>query len=100
MNLLRKVTALCAYGLASAVVPFALWAPGTASAQEGSASAFLDEIVTTARKRSSAEAVQDVQQLLDTGNEDLIHKKARAYLEKADVAAAWKLLLAADGKSR
>jgi flavin reductase (DIM6/NTAB) family NADH-FMN oxidoreductase RutF len=47
-----------------------------------------------------AEAVQDVQQLLDTGNEDLIHKKARAYLEKGDVAAAWKLLLAADGKSR
>lgn len=43
---------------ASAVVAFSL--PNTAVAQEGSAGAFLEEIVTTARKRSSAEAVQDV----------------------------------------
>jgi iron complex outermembrane receptor protein len=57
------LTALCAYGLASAIVPVAIvafWAPGTASAQEGSAGAFLDEIVTTARKRSTGEAVQEV----------------------------------------
>jgi iron complex outermembrane receptor protein len=63
MYLLRKLTTLCAYGLATAIVPVAfvaLAAPGTASAQEGSAGAFLDEIVTTARKRSTAEAVQDV----------------------------------------
>ena len=63
MYLLRKLTALCAYGLASAIVPMtfvALATPGTASAQEGSAGAFLEEIVTTARKRSTAEAVQDV----------------------------------------
>lgn len=43
---------------ASAVVAFSL--PNIAVAQEGSAGAFLEEIVTTARKRSSAEAVQDV----------------------------------------
>ena len=72
MNLLRKVTALCAYGLASAVVPFALWAPGTASAQEGGASAFLDEIVTTARKRSSAEAVQDAEALLKIAGDQVL----------------------------
>ena len=63
MYLLRKLTALSAYGLASAIVPVAfvvLATPGTASAQEGSAGAILDEIVTTARKRSAAEAVQDV----------------------------------------
>ena len=34
--------------------------PTTAMAQEGSAGALLEEIVTTARKRSNAEAVQDV----------------------------------------
>src|SRR5210317_1468782 len=42
----------------SAIVAFSL--PNIALAQEGSAGALLDEIVTTARKRSSAEAVQDV----------------------------------------
>ena len=63
MNLLRRLTTLCTYGLAASVVSVAfvtLTAPGTASAQEGSAGAFLDEIVTTARKRSTAEAVQEV----------------------------------------
>ena len=34
--------------------------PASALAQEGSAGALLEEIVTTARKRSAAEAVQDV----------------------------------------
>ncbi len=42
----------------SAIVAFSL--PNIAIAQEGSAGALLEEIVTTARKRSSAEAVQDV----------------------------------------
>jgi iron complex outermembrane receptor protein len=42
----------------SAIVAFSL--PNIALAQEGSAGALLEEIVTTARKRSSAEAVQDV----------------------------------------
>lgn len=63
MHLIRKMSALCAWGTALAVAPLALVAlttPGTASAQEGSAGAFLEEIVTTARKRSTAEAVQDV----------------------------------------
>ena len=40
------------------VVAFSL--PISALAQEGSASALLEEIVTVARKRSKAEAVQDV----------------------------------------
>jgi iron complex outermembrane receptor protein len=43
---------------AAAVVAFTL--PSVALAQEGSAGALLEEIVTTARKKSSAEAVQDV----------------------------------------
>ncbi len=60
MHLIRKLTALCAGGFAAAAVTVTLAVPGTASAQEGSAGAFLEEIVTTARKRSSAEAVQDV----------------------------------------
>ena len=42
----------------AAIVVFSL--PGTALAQDGAAGALLDEIVTTARKRSEAEAVQDV----------------------------------------
>lgn len=42
----------------STIVAFSL--PNIATAQEGSAGALLEEIVTTARKRSSAEAVQDV----------------------------------------
>ena len=43
---------------AAAFVAFSL--PNVALAQEGSAGALLEEIVTTARKKSSAEAVQDV----------------------------------------
>ena len=47
--------------LAMAVSSAAIFAlPGAALAQEGSAGALLDEIVTTARKKSDAEAVQDV----------------------------------------
>ena len=42
----------------TAVVAFSL--PNIALAQEGSAGALLEEIVTTARKKSDAEAVQDV----------------------------------------
>ena len=42
----------------SAIVAFSL--PNIALAQEGSAGALLEEIVTTARKKSSGEAVQDV----------------------------------------
>jgi iron complex outermembrane receptor protein len=42
----------------AAVVVFSL--PNIAAAQEGAAGALLEEIVTTARKRSEAEAVQDV----------------------------------------
>ena len=44
--------------ITTAVVAFAL--PSSTFAQEGSAGALLEEIVTTARKRSEAEAVQDV----------------------------------------
>ena len=43
---------------AATIVAFSL--PNIALAQEGSAGALLEEIVTTARKKSSAEAVQDV----------------------------------------
>jgi iron complex outermembrane receptor protein len=63
MHLINRIGALCAWGFALSAAPVAvisLAVPGTASAQEGSAGAFLDEIVTTARKRSTAEAVQDV----------------------------------------
>jgi hypothetical protein len=42
----------------AATVVFSL--PGAALAQGGAAGALLEEIVTTARKRSEAEAVQDV----------------------------------------
>ena len=44
--------------VAAAVVAFSL--PNSALAQEGAAGALLEEIVTTARKKSDAEAVQDV----------------------------------------
>lgn len=44
--------------MSMAVVVFSL--PNTAEAQAGAAGALLEEIVTTARKRSEAEAVQDV----------------------------------------
>ena len=42
----------------AALVAFTL--PTTAMAQQGAAGAMLEEIVTVARKRSEAEAVQDV----------------------------------------
>jgi iron complex outermembrane receptor protein len=45
--------------LAAMVLAAGAWT-STASAQEGAAGAFLEEIVTTARKRSTAERVQDV----------------------------------------
>ena len=63
MHLINRIGALCAWGFALSAAPVAvisLALPGTAFAQEGSARAFLEEIVTTARKRSTAEAVQDV----------------------------------------
>ena len=44
--------------VAAAVVAFSL--PGVAVAQEGSAGILLEEIVTVARKKSTAESVQDV----------------------------------------
>ena len=47
-----------AAAISAAVVAFSL--PSTAIAQQGSAGALLEEIVTVARKRSEAEAVQDV----------------------------------------
>ena len=63
MHLINRIGALCASAFALSAAPLAaisLALPAAASAQEGSAGAFLDEIVTTARKRSAAEAVQDV----------------------------------------
>jgi len=59
-NRSKNVKALLA-ALAMAAASAAIFAlPGTALAQEGSARTLLDEIVTTARKKSDAEAVQDV----------------------------------------
>jgi len=54
---LRAITGSAA-AISAAVVAFSL--PSTAVAQQGSAGALLEEIVTVARKRSDAEAVQDV----------------------------------------
>ena len=54
---LRNISALSA-GLIATLVAFSQ--PGVAIAQEGSAGALLEEIVTVARKKSDAEAVQDV----------------------------------------
>ena len=54
---LRAITGSAA-AISAAVVAFSL--PSTAVAQQGSAGALLEEIVTVARKRSEAEAVQDV----------------------------------------
>ena len=51
------ISALSIFGVLVAMVVPAL--PAQAQ-QEGAAGAFLEEIVTTARKRSTAEAVQDV----------------------------------------
>ena len=53
-----KLTASATLLASAAVVVFSL--PGTALAQDGAAGALLEEIVTTARKRSQAEAIQDV----------------------------------------
>jgi iron complex outermembrane receptor protein len=53
-----KLTATSAALASAAVVVFSL--PNYALAQDGAAGALLEEIVTTARKRSAAEAVQDV----------------------------------------
>lgn len=53
----RRATAVAAVA-ATVLVVFSL--PIVASAQDGVAGALLEEIVTTARKRSTAEAVQDV----------------------------------------
>ena len=53
----RPLTGISA-AITTALVAFAL--PSTTFAQEGSAGALLEEIVTVARKRSDAEAVQDV----------------------------------------
>ena len=63
MSFNSKIKGLSAFFGASAtaaatIVAFSL--PNIALAQEGSAGALLEEIVTTARKKSSAEAVQDV----------------------------------------
>ncbi len=60
-NYLWPVTGLAMRGLsavATVLVVFSL--PNVAAAQEGGAGALLEEIVTTARKKSDAEAVQDV----------------------------------------
>ncbi len=57
INGLRNVVALGA-SFVAAVVAFSQ--PNSAHAQEGSAGALLDEIVTVARKKSDAEAVQEV----------------------------------------
>ena len=53
-----KLTATSAALASAAVVVFSL--PNNALAQDGVAGALMEEIVTTARKRSTAEAVQDV----------------------------------------
>ena len=53
-SIAAAVVSTMVVGLAAAAIP------STALAQEGSAGALLEEIVTTARKRSQAEAVQDV----------------------------------------
>jgi len=53
-----KLTGSTVALMSAAVVVFSL--PNTAEAQDGAAGALLEEIVTTARKRSEAEAVQDV----------------------------------------
>lgn len=52
----QSITALVV--VSTTVVVFSL--PNTVFAQDGSAGALLEEIVTTARKKSNAEAVQDV----------------------------------------
>ena len=61
ISVLGSASGLIASGFAlatSAFVAFSL--PNSAAAQEGAAGALLEEIVTTARKKSDAEAIQDV----------------------------------------
>ena len=58
LNASFKLAASTILLASAATVVFSL--PNTAFAQDGAAGALLEEIVTTARKRSEAEAVQDV----------------------------------------
>lgn len=58
LDLRSKLAASTTLLASAAIVVFSL--PDTALAQDGAAGALLEEIVTTARKRSKAEAVQDV----------------------------------------
>ena len=58
LNARFKLTSAATLLAFSATVVLSL--PSTALAQDGAAGALLEEIVTTARKRSKAEAVQDV----------------------------------------
>ncbi len=58
LNARLKLAASTTLLASAATVVFSL--PAAALAQEGAAGALLEEIVTTARKRSEAEAVQDV----------------------------------------
>ena len=58
LDIRSKLAASTTLLASAAVVVFSL--PATAQAQDGAAGALLEEIVTTARKRSEAEAVQDV----------------------------------------
>jgi len=57
---IKSLSAILGGATAAGLVGVAFSLPNVALAQEGSAGALLEEIVTTARKRSSAEAVQDV----------------------------------------
>ncbi|HSM30968.1 MAG TPA: hypothetical protein VK854_09725, partial [Woeseiaceae bacterium] len=52
--------AMAGLGAAFMVALVAFSLPGTAIAQQGSAGAMLEEIVTTARKKSDAEKAQEV----------------------------------------
>ncbi|MEO1246674.1 MAG: TonB-dependent receptor [Pseudomonadota bacterium] len=55
-----NINSYLAPAVCASLVSVVLLQPSPVSAQEGSAGALLDEIVTTARKKSEAEAVQDV----------------------------------------
>ena len=59
-NMQRALRALGGPAAAISAVIVAFSLPATAVAQQGAAGALLEEIVTVARKRSEAEAVQDV----------------------------------------
>lgn len=61
MKSINKFNGLDCVLVSLGAILMATWVlPGTAFSQEGSAGALLDEIVTTARKKGEAEAVQDV----------------------------------------